>query len=42
MEGFSDSDVTVQQGATKKSVEVTDVVTVTNSMGQLYMSVVVK
>lgn len=38
---FSDSDVTVEQGNTKRSVVVTDLVTVVNSMGRLYMTVTV-
>jgi len=37
IEGFSDSDVVVEQGSTKKAVLVTDAVTVVNSMSQLYM-----
>lgn len=41
IEGFSDSDVTVRRGEGKKSIEVEDSVTVTNTMGRLYMSVVV-
>lgn len=40
IENFSDSDVTVDQGDTKKSVVVNDVVTVVNAMAQLYMTVV--
>lgn len=41
IEGFESEDVTVEQGDTKKSVVVTDYVTVTNAMEQLYMTVVV-
>lgn len=41
IEGFSDSDVTVGQGDTKKSVVVSDLVTVVNTMGKLYMVVTV-
>lgn len=41
IEGFSDSDVTVGQGSTKKSVVVTDLVTVVNAMGKMYMTVTV-
>ena len=41
IEDFSDSDVTVEQGATKKSVVVTDLVTVVNAMSKLYMTVTV-
>ena len=37
IENFSDSDVTVEQGDTKKSVIVEDAVTVVNAMGKLYM-----
>lgn len=40
IEDFTDSDVTVDQGNTKKSVVVADVVTVVNAMAQLYMTVV--
>ena len=39
---FADSDVTVTQGETKRSVVVTDLVTVVSSMGTLYMTVTVK
>ena len=41
IEDFSDADVTVAQGETKKSVVVTDSVTVVNAMGRLYMTVTV-
>lgn len=41
IENFADSDVTVAQGNTKKSVVVTDAVTVVNAMGKLYMTVTV-
>ena len=41
IEDFSDADVTVAQGETKKSVVVTDSVTVVNAMGKLYMTVTV-
>lgn len=41
IENFSDSDVTVIQGNTKKSVVVTDLVTVVNAMSKLYMTVTV-
>lgn len=37
IENFSDADVTVQQGADKKSVVVSDAVTVVNAMDRLYM-----
>lgn len=40
IEDFSDDDVVVDQGDTKKSVVVQDVVTVVNAMAQLYMTVV--
>ncbi len=42
IENFSDKDVTVTQGNTKKSVVVTDLVTVVNAMGKLYMTVTVQ
>ncbi len=41
IEDFSDSDITVEQGMTKKSVVVTDEVTVVNAMSKLYMTVTV-
>lgn len=41
IEGFSDSDITVTQGSTKKAVVVTDIVTVVNAMSKLYMTVTV-
>lgn len=41
IENFSDADVTVEQGNTKKSVVVTDLVTVVNAMSKLYMTVTV-
>ena len=41
IEDFSDSDVVVEQGNTKKSVVVTDAVTVVNAMSKLYMTVTV-
>lgn len=41
IEDFSDSDVSVESGSTKKSVVVTDAVTVVNAMGKLYMTVTV-
>lgn len=41
IENFSDSDVTVEQGDTRKSVVVTDLVTVVNAMSKLYMTVTV-
>jgi hypothetical protein len=42
IENFDSSLLKVEQGETKKSVVVTDVVTVTNAMAQLYMTVVVQ
>lgn len=42
IENFESKLVTVEQGATKKSVVVHDVITVTNCMAQLYMTVVVQ
>lgn len=41
IEDFSDSDVIVEQGDTKKSVVVTDAVTVVNAVSKLYMTVTV-
>ncbi len=41
IEDFSDSDVKVGQGDTRKSVVVSDLVTVVNAMGKLYMACVV-
>lgn len=41
IEDFEDSDVTVAQGDSKKSVVVTDAVTVVNAMDKLYMTCVV-
>ena len=41
IENFSDADVTVEQGSSKKSVLVTDLVTVVNAMSKLYMTVTV-
>ena len=42
IENFDSSLLTVEQGKTKKSVVVNDVVTVVNSMAQLYMTVIVQ
>ena len=42
IENFDSSLVTVEQGSTKKSVVITDVITVVNAMSQLYMTVVVQ
>lgn len=42
IEDFSDSDVVVTKGNTKKSVVVDSVITVVNAMSQLYMTVVVQ
>jgi hypothetical protein len=41
IEDFSDSDVTVEQGDTKKAVVVSMAITVVNAMGKLYMTVTV-
>ena len=41
IENFNDSDVTVAQGDTKKSVVSTSVIEVVNTMGKLYMTVTV-
>ena len=42
IENFDANLLTVEQGGTKKSVVVNDVITVVNSMAQLYMTVVVQ
>lgn len=42
IENFDSSLVTVEQGTTKKSVVVNDVITVVNTMSQLYMTVVIQ
>lgn len=42
IEAFDSSLLTVEQGNTKKSVVVNDVITVTNAMAQLYMTVVIQ
>lgn len=41
IENFTDADVSVEQGNTKKSVRVSSTINVVNAMGQLYMTVVV-
>jgi len=41
IEDFNADDVAIQQGDNKKSVVVTDAITIVNAMSQLYMSVVV-
>ncbi len=41
IEGFFDSDIIVEQGNSKKSVVVTDSVTVANAMSKVYMTVTV-
>ena len=41
IEGFAEDDVTVVQGNDKKSVVVTDAITIVNTMEKLYMTVVV-
>ena len=41
IEGFTDEDITVSQGDTKKAVVVNDAVTVVNAMSKLYMTVTV-
>lgn len=41
IENFSDADVTVSQGDTKKAVVVNDAVTVVNAMAKLYMTVTI-
>ena len=42
IEGFDPSLLTVEQGMNKKSVVINDVVTITNCMAQLYMTVIVQ
>lgn len=42
IENFSDTDITVAKGNTKKSVVVSDSITPVNAMGQLYMTVQVQ
>ena len=42
IENFDPTLVTVEQGASKKAVVVNDVITVTNCMAQLYMTIVVQ
>ena len=42
IENFNATAVTVEQGNTKKSVVINDVITVVNAMAQLYMTVVVQ
>lgn len=42
IENFDSSLLTVEQGSTKKSIVVNDVITVVNAMAQLYMTVVVQ
>lgn len=42
IEDFSDKDVTVSQGSTKKAVVVGNAVTVVNAMSKLYMTVTVR
>ena len=41
IEDFSDADIIVEPGETKKSVRVTDLITVVGAMGKLYMTVTV-
>lgn len=41
IENFSDSDVVVEQGNSKKSVVVSDVISVVNAMAKLYMTVTI-
>ena len=42
IENFADSDVSVTQGNTKKSVVVTDGIQVVNTMNKLYMTTTVQ
>ena len=41
IEGFADSDITVEPGETPKAVVVRDAITVVNAMGRLYMTVMI-
>ncbi len=41
IEGFADSDITVEPGDTPKAVVVRDAITVVNAMGRLYMTVMI-
>ncbi len=41
IENFSDADVAVDQGDTKKTVVVSDAISVVNAMGKLYMTVTI-
>ena len=41
IEGFTDKDVTIDQGNDKKSVVVNDAITVVNTLAKLYMTVTV-
>lgn len=41
IENFSEDDITIAQGESKKSVVITDMVTVVNAMSKLYMTVTV-
>lgn len=42
IEDFSEEDITVELGETKKSVVVNDCITVVNAMGKLYMTVIIQ
>ncbi len=42
IENFTDEDLTVEQGDSKRSVVVTGTIEVVNAMGRLYMTNVVK
>ena len=42
IEDFEPEDIAVEQGESKKSVVVSDVITIVNAMGQLYMTVIVE
>lgn len=42
IENFDSDNITVEQGDTKKAVVVTDLITIVNAMGQLYMTVKVE
>lgn len=42
IENFNSEDVTVEAGETKRSIVVSDAITIVNAMAQLYMTVVVQ
>lgn len=42
IEGFSGDDVVIEQGSTRRSIVVSDAITIVNTMAQLYMTVAVE